>query len=328
MPFSKERCLEIKKVLEETGSKQAASEQLKLSISSITQSQRMLSVYEGKSFPKNNIKNSEKYKNKVVQKILDSYTKEELFLLSEGKSKLLHNCKKLDINFSGNRVRLGVLTDTHIGHEKFIENRLFAAFEEFKKEKVDFICHCGDVSEGMSHRAGHIYELTHLGYNAQKKYIINLFSQWTDTPIYAIDGNHDRWYIKSNGALIVKDIADSIPNFNFIGHDEGNIIVNGLTINLWHGEDGNSYALSYRVQKIIESLQGGEKPHIMFCGHTHKYVKLFERNIHAISVGCIEDQSSWMRSKRIAAHTGFGIYDIIFNDLGVVKLTETWYPFY
>lgn len=268
-------------------------------------------------------------KTKHINKILENYSETELKVIAEGKNFLLEKSKKLDINFEGTTVKIGVFGDTHIGHMKFYPQRVYAAFEEFKKAKVDFICHTGDVTEGMSHRPGHIYELTHLGYDQQKQFAVEIFGQWTDTPIYAIDGNHDRWYIKSNGALIVKAIAESLPNFNFIGHDEGDIVLNdNVKINLWHGEDGNSYALSYRVQKIIESLQGGSKPSIMFCGHTHKYVKLFERNIHAISAGCIEDQTSWMRSKRIPAHTGFGIYEITFNKEGITKLTETWFPLY
>lgn len=267
--------------------------------------------------------------SRYLNKILETYSETELKIIAEGKTQILEKSKKLDINFEGNRVRIGVMTDTHIGHQKFYEQRLFAAFEEFKKEKVDFICHAGDVTEGMSNRPGHIYELTHLGYDQQKKYTVELFGQWTDTDIYAISGNHDRWYIKSNGANIVGDISKELSNFRWIGHDTGDICLNDkVKINLWHGEDGNSYALSYRVQKIIESIQGGEKPSIMFCGHTHKYVKLFERNIHAISAGCMEDQTDWMRGKRIPAHVGFGVYDITFNKSGVTKLNETFYPLY
>lgn len=267
--------------------------------------------------------------DKYINKILEQYSESELKVIAEGKTQLLQKSRKLDINFEGKSVKIGVMTDTHIGHSKFYEQRVFAAFEEFKKEKIDFICHAGDVTEGMSHRPGHIYELTHLGYDNQKQYAIDIFSQWKDTPIYAIDGNHDRWYIKSNGALIVKDIDKQLDNFHFLGHDEGDIMLNdNTTIRLWHGEDGNSYALSYRVQKILESLQGGDKPSIMFCGHTHKYVKLFERNVHAISAGCIEDQTKWMRGKRLAANPGFGIYEITFNKTGITKLSETFYPFY
>lgn len=278
---------------------------------------------------KEGITSTDQSKSKLINKILDTYSDEELKIIANGKTNILQASKKLNIDFDGTRVRVGVMTDTHIGHIKFFPERVYAAFDEFKKNNVDFICHVGDVTEGMSHRPGHIYELTHLGYDQQKQYAIDIFGQWKDTPIYAIDGNHDRWYIKSNGALIVSDIDRALDNFHFIGHDEGDIqLSDNMTIRLWHGEDGSSYALSYRVQKILESLQGGDKPNVLFCGHTHKYVKLFERNVHAISIGCIEDQTSWMRGKRLAANPGFGIYDITFNDSGVTKLTETFYPFY
>jgi predicted phosphodiesterase len=267
--------------------------------------------------------------NATLRKILDQYTQKELQAIAEG-GRILPGIDKVPIiSFEGKRIRFGAISDTHIGHQMFDEARLFQAFEEFKKEGVEFITHSGDVTEGMSHRPGHVYELDAIGYDAQKEKAVRVFSQWQDTPIYAIDGNHDRWYIKSNGAYIVKDIDRILPNFHFIGHDEGDISLDGkATIKLWHGEDGNSYALSYRIQKIIESLSGGEKPSLMLCGHTHKYVKLFERNIHAISVGSIEAQTKWMRGKRIAAATGFCIIDAYIGVKGITKLTETWYPYH
>lgn len=268
-------------------------------------------------------------KSKLLSKIAQTYCDDELKAIANGGRIVPGLAKVPVVNFDGDRVRIGAITDTHIGSLNFSEQRLYQAFEEFKKEKVDFITHSGDVTEGMSHRAGHVYELSEIGYEKQKSKAIEIFSQWTDSQIYAIDGNHDRWFIKSNGALIVKDIATQLDNFNFIGHDEGDISINGkAVVKLWHGEDGNSYALSYRLQKILESLSGGEKPSVIICGHTHKYVKIFERNVYAISAGSIQSQTPWMRGKRIAAHVGFCIIDIYVNKSGVCKFSDTWYPFY
>lgn len=265
----------------------------------------------------------------VMQQIQERFTTEELAAIANG-GRFMPGIAEIPIvSFEGKHIRIGVMTDTHIGHQCFEEERLFQAFEEFRKEKVDFVVHAGDVTEGMSQRPGHIYELSKLGYEAQKEYAIKLFSQWTETPIYAISGNHDRWYIKSSGANIVGDIAQSLPNFNFIGHDEGSISINGkASINLWHGEDGSSYALSYRLQKIIESLSGGEKPSVLIAGHVHKYVGIFERNVYALSAGTLERQTPWMRGKRLSAHVGFIILDLWVNNSGVAKMQHTWYPFY
>ena len=268
-------------------------------------------------------------KGKLISQIIQTYTDKELQALAHGGRIVPGYGKVPIISFEGARIRVGAMTDTHIGSVKMPEERIYQAFDEFRKEKVDFITHSGDVTEGMSNRPGHVYELNAIGYSNQKNLSEKIFNQWTDTDIYAIDGNHDRWYIKSNGAKIVEEIAKSIPNFYFIGHDEGDISLKGkATLKLWHGEDGNSYALSYRLQKILESLTGGEKPHAMIAGHVHKYVEIFERHVHCTSVGSMQSQTPWMRGKRIAAHAGFAIIDYWVNDKGICKKTSTWYPFY
>ena len=268
-------------------------------------------------------------KGRLISQIIQNYTEKELEAIAKGGRIVPGYGKVPVISFEGERIRIGAMTDTHIGSIKMIPDRIYQAFEVFRKEKVDFITHSGDVTEGMSNRPGHVYELSAIGYDAQKELSKEIFSQWTDTDIYAIDGNHDRWYIKSNGAKIVKDISDIVPNFHFLGHDEGDISLKGKAVlKLWHGEDGNSYALSYRLQKILESLTGGEKPNAMLVGHTHKYVDIFERHVFCTSVGAMQSQTPWMRGKRIASHTGFAIVDYWVNDKGICKKTHTWYPFY
>jgi hypothetical protein len=100
-------------------------------------------------------------------------------------------------------------------------------------------------------------------------------------------------------------------------------------LKLWHGEDGDSYALSYRLQKIIESLSGGEKPNIILAGHTHKSFYLPNyRNVEAISGGAMCKQSRWMRSTRKANHSGFWRIDLWIGKRGITKCSPTWYPFY
>lgn len=268
-------------------------------------------------------------KASLVSQIIQNYSDKELEAIASGGRIVPGYAKVPVINFEGERIRIGALTDTHIGSKDFHEERLLQAFEEFKKEKIDFMVHAGDVLEGMSNRPGHIYELDQLGYAEQKKHAVSLLSQWTDTDIYAISGNHDRWYIKSSGANAIEDLSKELSNFHFLGHDEGEISLKGKAVlRLWHGEDGNSYALSYRLQKILESLTGGEKPNAMLVGHTHKYVDIFERHVMCTSIGCIQSQTRWMRSKRIAAHPGFLIVDYWVNDKGICRKTLDWRPFY
>jgi len=268
-------------------------------------------------------------KGKLISQIMQNYTDKEIEAIAKGGRIVPGYAKVPIISFEGERIRVGALTDTHIGSVDFHEERLYQAFDEFHKEKIDLMVHAGDVLEGMSNRPGHVYELSQIGYAQQKKYAVECFGQWQDSDIYAISGNHDRWYVKSAGANAIEDMSKELPNFHFLGHDEGEISLKGKAVlDLWHGEDGNSYALSYRLQKILESLTGGEKPNAMIAGHVHKYVSIFERHVLCTSIGSIQLQTRWMRSKRIAAHPGFVIMDYWVNNSGICKMTHTWYPFY
>ena len=66
-------------------------------------------------------------------------------------------------------------------------------------------------------------------------------------------------------------------------------------LELNHPLDGAAYALSYSLQKYIESMQGGTKPNILLNGHHHKAMYLFYRNVHAFEAGTFQAQSSWMK---------------------------------
>ena len=265
---------------------------------------------------------------KVLRNIEKNYSRTELLAISKGARILPGQPQVPVINFNGERTRIGVMGDIHFGSKYCLYPLVNEAFKEFERKKVDIVCQVGDLCEGMSNRPGHIYELSHLGYHEQKKVAIKYMKR-CPAPLYMIDGNHDRWFIKSNGALIVPDVCDSIEHATFLGHDEGNLALGDTaTLRLWHGEDGSSYAVSYRIQKIVESLTGGTKPNIMFLGHVHKCTYLYDRHIHCYSAGAFQRQTAWMRGKRLSSHTGFWIVDIYVNDKGVSKTTGTWYPFY
>jgi predicted phosphodiesterase len=263
-----------------------------------------------------------------ILSIKEQFSKDELQALASGVRVVSpHNAT---IDFTGDRVKFGIISDTHIGSRYTNPDNIFAAIDEMKKEKVDFIVHPGDITEGMMGRPGDIYEMTHIGYKAQRDESIRIFSK-VEVPLYMISGNHDLSYDTKHGVgvNVVEDICNAIPNAVYLGEGEGDLHIKNITIRLFHGLDGaNQYALSYRGQKIIEGITGGEKPHIIFAGHSHKALSFFYRNIHYIETGTLQYQSAWMRGKRLAAHTGFWIVEMCINDEGVAWFQPRWYPIY
>lgn len=265
----------------------------------------------------------------LLATLRERYSPEELQAIAAGINPLKEKIDFPKPSFTGQHFRIGVIGDTHIGSIYTSDEYITQAFDTFKERGVDFMVHCGDVTEGLSpkRRDSQIYELVDLGYAAQKQHAIDLF-RTTDIPIFAIAGNHDLYYKATAGANIVQAIAAEVKHFNYIGDHEADINCAGAKLRLWHGNDGNSYALSYRLQKLIESYSGGDKPNILLAGHTHKFVYIFERNIHALSPGCLQKQTQFMRTNRLAAHVAFAIIEFDVHDGLVSNFKVENYPFY
>jgi hypothetical protein len=201
----------------------------------------------------------------------------------------------------------------------------------FKQEGVEFIVTPGDHLEGMSGRPGHIYELDQIGFQKQIEYAIRLYKQLPNIPIYGIDGNHDGWYFKkNNGGLIVgKELENMVKNYHNLGQYEGEVIIGGKTIlQLFHANDGTAYATSYKLEKLIDSFEGGKKPNIVHSGHYHKALYLFKRGVHGFESGTLCGQSEFMKGRKIPAHLGFGIVDVYVDDKGVDRIKHQFFPHY
>lgn len=293
-------------------------------------SQKTIDVIKEIDKTLNNTKTPEdKKKEKLVETLLQKYTFNELTSISKGYSPTIHDYKPMKVDFTGNKVKIGIVSDTHMGSKYFFEEWWDSMIEVFLNEKVDFIVHVGDLVEGLSSRAGHVYDLTKIGYTPQKNYAIEMLRKIpSNINIYAISGNHDRWFIKAANANIVKDIADIVENFHYIGSDEGDIYLNkNVYIKLWHGEDGSSYSYSYRIQKIVESLGIHEMPNILITGHVHKaFFVPSERGVACLSAGALCSISSFMRSKKLANHSGFWTMDVTFDDEKVLSCKPEYFP--
>lgn len=222
-----------------------------------------------------------------------------------------------------------VVSDTHIGHSKFREDWWNHMVERATKEKVQFALHAGDILEGMSTRPGHVYELSAVGFEAQFAKAREVIGR-CPFPVMGIIGNHDLWYVgkADQGTNVGIRLEESLDNFEYLGADEGDLTIENIRIKLWHGNDGASYAVSYRGQKIVESLDGGDKPHILITGHDHKAIFFQTRNVHIIGAGTLCEQTSFMRGKKLAAHKGYWIVEAWSNEQGLVRIRPEWCPFY
>jgi hypothetical protein len=97
---------------------------------------------------------------------------------------------------------------------------------------------------------------------------------------------------------------------NYSASDLGDVILKArdgsqLKIRLVHPGGGTAYAISYRLQKFIEAIPGGDKPDLLCLGHYHKAEILPSyRNVCGIQTGTFQSQSPFMARQASAAHVG------------------------
>lgn len=233
--------------------------------------------------------------------------------------------------FYGQHFRFGYYGDPHMGEKHFHEDLWRQMVFFFRKEGIKNVYCVGDNLEGMSGRPGHIYELAHIGATAQIEYATKMFHLAPDIQFYIIDGNHDQWFKeKGNIGLVAgKSLANANPNVHFLGEWEARVQLHPkVDMMLFHANDGTAYADSYKLQKLVESLEGGKKPSIILSGHYHKQVAIFRRNVFGFECGTLCGQTRFMRGKKIPAHKGFGVIEVWAGKRGVERLRHEFLPYY
>lgn len=243
---------------------------------------------------------------------------------------------KVRISFPEAHVKFLMFGDAHIGHINYRPDVMRKMIKDAKRQGCEFAVNAGDTIEGMSGREGHIYELTHLGASEQLRYFETQFRQFGKMPVYSIEAqnSHGGWF-KSKGNMglnIGEELQRRSKAYKFIGYDEQDLeLDNGLTIRLRHPGGGTAYAISYKMQKYVESMSGGTKPDIVGQGHFHKANYLFYRNVHCYDVGALQEQSPWMKKTNSPSHLGYWIVDVNMHkrkNKSVERVTNQFVPFF
>lgn len=158
------------------------------------------------------------------------------------------------------------------------------------------------------------YDLEAVGLDAQCQMLAKRYPV-TDIPTYAVTGrDHEGWYVQSEGIdvgryceSIMRDAGHTWTN---LGYMQADIVLRNANsgassvLRVMHPGGGTGYALSYRPQKIIESMEGGEKPAVLLMGHYHKLDAGLVRNVWYVQTACGQDQTPFMAQKAIEAHVG------------------------
>lgn len=233
--------------------------------------------------------------------------------------------------WTGERIiRFGLMGDTQINSKYTQITHLHKLYDFYQSEGIETVYHTGDMDEGEEMRIGHKYECYTQGADDHEDEIVRVYPRRPGITTYFITGNHDHSIIKRAGYDIGRAIERRRDDMVYLGQSSAIVgLTDNCTLELRHPGDGTAYALSYKIQKMVEAMSGGEKPNILAVGHYHKQEYLFYRNVHCFQTGCLQAQTPFMRGRSIAAMMGGWIVEVIVNDSGVVeRVRQEFMPFY
>jgi Mn-dependent DtxR family transcriptional regulator/predicted phosphodiesterase len=247
---------------------------------------------------------------------------------------------RLDEYTQGQWKRIGFVTDTHLGSRYAREDVLHTIYDIYAREGIKLVLHGGNIVDGYAKRINHYDLLPGLtGYTAQVEYLIDRYPRREGIETWFITGDdHEGWWIKDVGINIgeyieLKARQKGRDDLKFIGHIESDLELKAPRgcgwLKVMHPGGGTAYATSYTIQKIVESFQGGEKPHILLAGHYHKFNVDFSREVYSVQGGCVQDQTPFMRKKKLQAHVGGSIIEFHQSPTGEInRFRVEWFSFY
>lgn len=227
-------------------------------------------------------------------------------------------------------IRFGLMGDTQINSKYTQITHLHKYYDILQQEGIDTVYHTGDMDEGEEMRMGHKYECYTQGVDDHIDEIVSVYPQRKGITTHFITGNHDHSIFKRVGFDIGPVIASRRDDMKYLGRDQAIIMLTpNCSLEIRHPGDGTAYALSYKLQKQIEAMSGGEKPNIYAVGHYHKSEYIFYRNVHAFQTGCFQAETPFTRSKGISIHMGGWIVEAqVDTDGTITRLKQEFIPFY
>lgn len=227
-------------------------------------------------------------------------------------------------------IKFAIMGDTQIGSKYAQLTHLHSFYDLCEKEGIRDVYHTGDITDGLKMRVGHEYELYEVSADDMRDDVIKNYPKRDGITTHFISGNHDASIYKHVGYDIGQAIANARSDLKYLGRDCAIInLTPKCTLELRHPWDGTAYALSYKIQKMIEAMESDSKPNILAVGHYHKAEYLFYRNVHALQTGCFQSQTPFTRGKGISIHIGGWIVTIRVDENGSIQgFAPEFVPYY
>lgn len=213
----------------------------------------------------------------------------------------------LSRQFRGRTLRFGLISDTHLSSKKQRLDALQDMYDLFVKEGITHVFHCGDLSEGQNIFRGQELEVLHFGQEEQIEYAIKAYPKRKGIKTHWIGGNHDLKMYERGGVDPGPQIERARPDMPYLGQYSTRIrFSDGVEMELIHPAGSSAYALTYKMQRWINSLgtHPGDRPSILAMGHWHYSAYANYQDIHGLMVPSFKSQGSFEKRLGLGSKVG------------------------
>lgn len=225
-------------------------------------------------------------------------------------------------------IKFGAIGDSHLCSNYERNDVLNHMYDVFAGEGITDVYHTGNYIDGEA-RFNFADIHTH-GLDNQVKYFVANYPQRAGITTHFIAGDdHEGWYTQKNQIDIgahTEDIAkrSGRTDLRYLGYMEKDIalLAGAIRLRVLHGGGGSAYSISHTSQKIVDGYRDEERPHVLLVGHYHKSEFLPNyRGVYIFQTGTTQEQTPFMRKKRLHADLGGWIISVTVGDNGGMRVS-------
>lgn len=240
----------------------------------------------------------------------------------------------LDNPIKMDRLRFGVVSDTHLGSKYEMLSELEKLYDYFETEGIEVVFHAGNWIEGEANFNRH--EIKVWGIDNQIDYFITKYPQKGTIKTYFISGDdHEGWWYIREGIDVGKAaeeraLQNGRTDLIYIGYLESDITISDgkitKKIRIMHPGGGSQKSLSLKPQNIIDTISGYEQLDLIIIGHYHKAELIPNyRNIAALQAGSFQKQTPFLRKRQTTPQMGGWVVELFKNGISArfIDITKT-----
>ncbi len=221
--------------------------------------------------------------------------------------------------------RIGVISDTHLNSRYERVEFLHFLYEQFERECIDFVLHCGDITDGFRKSSEHERQMKHLHPESILEHVLENYPKTDKFKTLFISGAHDRTFLtkpeKKDRFDICGEIHARREDLFYLcssgsSYFRADVKVGATLVRIKYNLESKAYTISNPLQKIIKHMSEGEKPDILIIGGTHAVYDKKMRDVYGFLPGALQAQTPIMETRGIRSILRGTIMDLYFDKEG------------